>query len=141
MFSEDLAQGAQVKASETMDDTHDVSQVLNSDEEWKQGAYWCPCEGTEQAWIELILPEERTFDRVMLMEHIQSGQRIERFTLEVCGEDGRWQDIYAGTVVGYKRICCFPKVTTRRVRLNIQESRWFPTLSKISLFYSEREGV
>lgn len=139
-FSEDLAQGAQAKASETMDEAHAASQVLNSDEELEQEAYWCPREGTEQAWIELILPEDKTFDRVMLMEHIQSGQRIERFTLEVCGEDGRWQDIHAGTVVGYKRICCFPKVTARRVRLTIQESRWVPTLSKFSLFYSEREG-
>jgi alpha-L-fucosidase len=140
-FSEDLAQGAQAKASETMDGAHAASQVLNPDGERKPKAYWCPREGTEHAWIELLLPEEKTFDHVILMEHIQSGQRIERFTLEVCGEDGRWQDIYAGTVVGYKRICCFPKVTASRVRLTIQESRWCPTLSKFSLFYSEREGM
>ncbi|PZT52289.1 alpha-L-fucosidase [Paenibacillus silvae] len=138
-FSENLAAGAQAAASETMDDAHGAWMILHSGEQ--RDVYWCPPEGTEQAWIELLLPEERTFDRVMLMEHIQSGQRIERFTLEVYGRDGLWRDIYAGTVVGYKRICCFPKVTARRVRLTIQESRWYPTLSSFSLHNSKREGV
>lgn len=138
-FSENLAAGAQAAASETMDDAHGASMILHSGE--LRDVYWCPPEGTEQAWIELLLPEERTFDRVMLMEHIQSGQRIERFTLEVCEGESLWRDIYTGTVVGYKRICCFPKVTARRVRLTIRESRWYPTLSTFSLHNSERKGV
>lgn len=128
---------ALVKASETMDEQHAVSEVLRE----RRDTYWCPHEGTEQAWIELDLQEERSFDRVVLMEHIQTGQRIEHFTLESLRADGGWEEFYKGTVVGHKRICCFPQVTSRKMRLSIHESRWCPTLSGLGIYLSERGGL
>lgn len=137
IFQENLALQALAEASETMDERHIISEALME----RRDTYWCPHEGTEQAWIELDLQEEKAFDRVVLMEHIQTGQRIERFTLEARRENGDWEHIHSGTVVGYKRICCFPKVTSRRVRLTILESRWYPTLSGIGIYLSERGGA
>lgn len=128
---------ALVNASETMDEQHAASEVLTK----QRDTYWCPHEGTEQAWIELDLQEERSFDRVVLMEHIHTGQRIERFTLESQRADGGWEAFYTGTVVGYKRICCFPQVTLRNMRVTIHESRWYPTLSGIGIYLSDRGGM
>ncbi|WP_339239069.1 alpha-L-fucosidase [Paenibacillus sp. FSL R5-0517] len=137
IFQENLALQALVKASETMDEQHAASEVLTE----RRDTYWCPHEGTEQAWIELDLQEETTFDRVVLMEHIETGQRIERFTLESQRADGGWEAFYTGTVVGYKRICCFPQVTLRSMRLTIHESRWYPTLSGLGIYLSEQGGM
>ncbi|MGG4401150.1 alpha-L-fucosidase [Paenibacillus amylolyticus] len=137
IFQGNFALQALVKASETMDEQHAVSEVLTE----RRDTYWRPLEGTEQAWIELDLQEERSFDRVVLMEHIQTGQRIERFTLESQRADGGWETFYTGTVVGYKRICCFPQVTSRKMRLSIHESRWCPTLSGLGIYLSERGGL
>ena len=79
-----LAGAVEIQASETMDEQHAVSQVLTE----RRDTYWCPHEGTEQAWIELDLQEERRLTGLVLMEHIETGQRIERFTLE--SQEGRW---------------------------------------------------
>ncbi|PQP83905.1 alpha-fucosidase [Paenibacillus sp. PCH8] len=133
-FQENLALNAVAEASEMLDEQHVVSEVLTEHPD----TYWCPREETELAWVELDLQEEKAFDRVVLMEHIQSGQRIERFTLEVRRGEGAWEEIYTGSVVGYKRICCFPQVTSRRIRLTIDESRWYPTLSRLGIYLSER---
>ncbi|MBM6385392.1 MAG: alpha-L-fucosidase [Paenibacillus sp.] len=132
-FRENLALHAKAEASETMDEQHEVSQVLSE----QRDTYWCPSEGTEQAWIEVDLLTETAFDRVVLMEHIQIGQRIEHFKLEVSRPDGTWDEIYTGTVVGYKRICRFLRVRSRRVRLTIHQSRWYPTLSRLGVYLSE----
>jgi alpha-L-fucosidase len=94
-------------------------------------------EGTEQAVVEIDLNVERTFDIIVLKEHIQTGQRIEKFRLEYLHQDA-WKTLCVGTVVGYKRICQFPKVTARHVRLTIEESRWYPTLSAFEVYSSPR---
>lgn len=95
--------------------------------------YWRPHAGTEQATIEVELQEAKTFDRIVLMEHIQSGQRIERFMVS-CLIGGEWRDVYGGTVIGYKHICCFGAVTASLIRLTISESRWYPTLSSFGVY-------
>ncbi|KQO18698.1 alpha-L-fucosidase [Paenibacillus sp. Leaf72] len=134
-FAHNLAAQEQVeiRASETKDDNHAASQLLNDDSD----TFWCPREGTEQAWIELDLQEEQRFDRIVLKEHIKTGQRIERFQVEYLdGED--WKLLYEGTVVGYKRICCFEPIIARKIRLTVQQSRWCPTLSGLGVHLSKQ---
>jgi len=131
-FEKDLAEGAAAFASETMDSRHDVANILNDDGD----SFWCPHEGTEQAAIELDLGCVKKFNRVMLMEHIKSGQRVESFTLEYW-KDGCWIEFYRGTVIGYKRICCFDTIESSRLRLNITGSRWFPTISRFGIYFAD----
>lgn len=128
-FQHNLASDAHAAATETLNQDHDASRILDGNKD----TYWCPQEGTEQAAIEIDLKEERTFDTIVLKEHIQSGQRIEKLRLEYL-QGGVWQPFFACTVVGYKRICRFPKVTARHVRLMVLESRWCPTLSAFEVY-------
>jgi len=105
--------------------------VLNHD----RAQYWRPADGMERADLTLTFHRAQTFDGVVLMEHIQSGQRIEAFSLEY-DDNGAWREFFRGTVVGYKRICRFPPVSSRTVRLRILRSRWYPTISFFGIYRS-----
>jgi alpha-L-fucosidase len=132
MFSMNLAEEAKVSVSETMDETHNVNNILNEDRD----LFWCPREETELAVIEIALNGSKIFNRIVLMEHIKSGQRVESFKLEY--KDGEtWRELYDGTTIGYKRICCFDKVTSDRIRFTITNSRWYPTISYMGVYLGQ----
>ncbi|MFH0991184.1 MAG: alpha-L-fucosidase [bacterium] len=95
--------------------------------------YWTTVDTVTTAMVEFELPKEQSFDRAMLQEQIQVGQRVEKFRLEAFGEDG-WIEFARGTTIGYKRLLRFPLITTHKVRLVIEESRTNPTLSSFGLF-------
>lgn len=121
LFEENLAEGAVFKPSVTAPGYEDSE------------SYWRAPDSVEQAEIEIDLGEEKQFDTVVLGEAIEIGQRIERFTLSAL-QDGEWQEIYSGTVVGYKKIGRFDPVTARHLRLSITESRYFATLKQFELY-------
>jgi len=135
-WAHDVAKGAKATASEVREksDRFAPRNVLDG----SPRTYWCPNEGVEQAWLGLDLGRPRTFDGACLQECIRVGQRVERFALEVW-KDGRWTEVARATTIGYKRLLRFPPVTAQSVRVNILESRWCPTLSKVGL-YDSRQG-
>lgn len=133
-FAENLASQAKVYASDTLDEGHKVENVLDGD----MDTYWRPSDGNESPVIEIDLLRPVTFDRIVLCEHIRSSQRIERFTVYY-KNDGDWVECYRGTVVGYKRICCIERVEARYLRIEINESRFYPTLSEIGVYLERRE--
>jgi alpha-L-fucosidase len=135
-FKNDLAVGAKASASETMDSNHNVYNIFDG----AKGTCWCPKEGTECAVIEIDLNEVNTFDRIVLMEYIMLGQRVEEFILEYKKGD-TWNEFFIGTTIGYKRICCFEKIEARYVRVNITKSRWYPMISKLGIYQSSQEKL
>lgn len=131
-FTLNLAQTALAVASDSFNQ-YEANNILDPNPD----TFWRPREGTEAAWLEIDLNRKQTFDKIVLMEHIESsGQRVESFTLEIRGSHG-WQTLYEGTVIGYKRICRFPCVTTRYLRLRINRSRWYPTITYLGVFGSK----
>jgi alpha-L-fucosidase len=102
--------------------------------------YWSAPIGSESGEIVFDLAAPVVFDRLVLQEHIRSGQRIEAFVLDV-EEKGAWKTIVRGTTVGYKRILRFPRVTAAKVRLVIEKSRTAPTLASFGLHLSPIEGA
>lgn len=128
-FAVNLARDAMVSASESLNEAHSPLNALNR----YRDSYWRPKDGTENAEITLRFGFVQSFNKVVLMEHIASGQRIEMFLLEY--EDaGQWKPFYRGTVVGYKKICSFNTVRGAAIRLKIVHSRWYPTISHIGIF-------
>ena len=128
-FRDNLAAHATARSAETLDERHDAHHLFDGNRD----TYRCTREGVEQAAIEIDLQEEQTFDRIVLMEHLSSGQRIEQFKLDY-KEGADWKELYDGTIVGYKRICRFESVKARYVKLTITESRWYPTLSCFGVY-------
>ena len=133
-FRNNLAIHAEAQSTETLDEGHDAHHLFDGNRD----TFWCPLEGTEQAAIEIDLQKEQTFDRIVLMEHLSSGKRIERFKLEY-KEGADWKELYNGTIVGYKCMCRFESVTARYVKITITESRWYPTLSCFGVYCSEHK--
>jgi alpha-L-fucosidase len=77
--------------------------------------------GSRHAVLEADFPKPVTFDRSLIMEWLNDGQRVERYRIEAW--DGTtWKRLVEGHAIGHKRIDGFAPVTTSRVRLNILES-------------------
>ncbi len=133
-FQNNLAEGAVVEAS-GITPGNQAQNILDGDAE----TFWKPADGQEQAELVLTLPQERSFNRLVLQECIKTeGQRIERFALDVWKDD-QWKEVTNGTVVGYKNIRRFPPEKASKIRLRILESRVAPTLSFLGLY--EAPGI
>jgi len=128
-YSVNLAAGAQARASHERNDAHNARRLTDGD----PSTYWCPPEGVEQAVLELDLGSEQIFDRIVLSEYIQAGQRVERFRIERWEEE-TWKPLYEGTTIGYKHICRFAEARARKLRIVVVESRWCPTLSRFEVY-------
>lgn len=130
-FEDNLAEGAALTASNIRggDSSYAPSNVLDGD----RGTYWAVDDEVLSATLELRLKKTRLFNRVMLQEYIELGQRVEAFNVEVF-EEGEWKNLAKGTTIGYKRILRTRPACTDRVRLNITSSLACPTLSSFGLF-------
>lgn len=126
-FGTDLAAGAAAVASVEASGCQ-ADHVLDGNPD----TFWAPPEGTEQAFITLDLQRDTVFDHVVLQEYRYS-QRIEQFEVQYF-EHGEWKAAASGTVIGQKRICHFPAVSSRSIRLLINASRWQPAVSSIQVY-------
>jgi alpha-L-fucosidase len=83
--------------------------------------FWSAPAGSHHAVLEADFRRPVKFDRTLVMEWLNDGQRVEHFRIEVW--DGRnWKPVVEGHAIGHKRIDIFPPVTTSRMRLNILSS-------------------
>jgi len=126
-----LAAGAAVEASCHRDETSSSSRITDGN----PATYWCAPEGVEQAELVVDLGAVQRFNRIVLAEYIQEGQRIEQFRLECLDASGSWNRIYEGTTVGYKKICRFDETAARHIRLVVSESRLGATLSRFEVYH------
>ena len=97
--------------------------------------YWSTDDNVRSAWIEFCFSKPQTFNRVLLQEYIPLGQRVEKFHVEVEDEDGNWRTIAEETTIGYKRIVLTETVTTKKVRIVIDQSRASIVLNRVGLFW------
>jgi alpha-L-fucosidase len=136
IFSHNLAAGAEVTASHTKPGFGAENTLEDADAGTsgrKRSGYWTPEDWQETAVLEYDLGTPQTFNVILLQEHIEVGQRIERFVIEAQTPEG-WQRVAQGGTVGYKRLLRCPNTTTRRVRVRIERARFAPTLCYFGLF-------
>jgi alpha-L-fucosidase len=133
-FKTNLAGGKIAQASSARAG-HSAQHAVDGD----VATYWTPQEGGTEVTLEVNLGQPETFDRAMLKEMINTGQRGEAFELQAW--DGQqWKPFATGTTIGYKRLLKFPAQTASRVRLVIVDSRDCPTIREFGLFKaSEKE--
>ena len=132
-FKTNLTYGATAKASHIRNNNPAYSAVNVVDGDKK--TYWMADDGVTTATLELDLEQAKKFNRVVLQEFIQRGQRIEKFVVEVWDGEN-WQELTRATTVGYKRILRFDDTTAQKVRLKIMQSRLSPAISSFGLFYA-----
>ncbi|MCR5484774.1 MAG: alpha-L-fucosidase [Clostridiales bacterium] len=128
-FGEDLAQDSEMTCSGCLDGGYEASNVLLPDKD----KYWHSGTGDEKPWIMIDLGDGYDINKVVLCEHIKTGQQIEGFTLY--GEfDGKWKKLSEGTVIGHKRICRFEEVRVRRMKLVIEKTRCFASIESFQAY-------
>ena len=129
ILSVNLASGAAAKASSVRGRAFRPGMMFDGDEH----TYWAAADGVTEASFVVALPEERTFNRVLLQEYIPLGQRITKFSVDV-PEGSGWRQIASETTVGYKRIVPVPVTTAARIRIRIDGALACPTVSNFELY-------
>lgn len=94
---------------------------------------WATDDGVIQASLTIDLGEETEFNRFLVQEDIQLGQRVKKFTVEVF-IDNNWKEVASQTTIGRKRILRLPNTLASKVRLTIVDSKACPVISNIELY-------
>jgi alpha-L-fucosidase len=101
--------------------------------------FWAAPAGSHHSRLEADFLKPVTFDHALVMERLDNGQRVRKFTMEAW--DGkRWNPFFEGNAIGHKRIARFPAVTAARVRLNILSSTAEAEIREFQLFPPQDGG-
>lgn len=128
-FETNLAVNARINTSDARGDGFGPENLVDDNPE----TCWSTHDDVTEAVLMIDLGDRPTFNRLLVQEHIQTGQRVESFALEA-RDQGVWREVAQGTTIGYKRILRFDDVTARHVRLRIKQSRLSPALSVLGLY-------
>jgi len=128
-FNENLAEGSIITDNRHLDEKHAGQMALSE----YADSYWHSGDNPDGAELILDLGDEYDIDKIVLGEHIRTGQQIEKFTLYV-QLNGKWKKIAKETVIGHKRICRFKEVRARYFKLVINQARCFATISKFEAY-------
>ena len=128
-FNENLADDSIMTDNRHLDENHTGQAALSHDPE----GYWHSGDNPEGAELILDLGDDYDIDKIVLGEHIRTGQQIEKFSL-YAEIDGKWKKIFSGTIIGYKRICRFKEMRIQRFKLVIEQARCFATIAKFEAY-------
>ncbi len=129
-FATNLAQDKPTGADSVRTDSNASSAV-----DGNRATYWAAGEGVTAARLEVDLGVPVSFNTALVQEYIALGQRVEAYRIEAW--DGReWKRIAEGTTIGHKKLDRFPKVTARKVRLLVVQSRKPSLIRTFGLYHA-----
>ncbi|MEZ4964591.1 MAG: alpha-L-fucosidase [Saprospiraceae bacterium] len=138
-FQADLLKGAGVSAGNFRSKHHKFSpeNVLDNN----MDTYWATDDNVFPAELTVQLPEEREFDRILIREPVQYGQRVRKFRIEV-RRGNTWSTLYEGGTIGFGRLIRVQATKADRIRLVILEANNTVAISGIGVFKSSNgEGA
>ncbi|GIZ16093.1 alpha-L-fucosidase [Capnocytophaga catalasegens] len=129
-FQEELAHKAKVEVSSIWKNSKKFagSNVINSDE-----TYWAPSETDSTPFLTITFDTPTQFNRVVLQEFIELGQRISQYTIQV-RKAGGWHTIANGATIGYKTILRTESIETTAIRILIQKAQAVPLLRFVGVY-------
>ncbi len=130
-FKTDLAVDEKIVASNTRGNSnkYKVENVTDGDPD----TYWAADDEVVNASITLDFEEPTEFNRFLVQEYIQLGQRIKEFSLEAL-VNNEWKELASQTTIGRKRILRLPNTITTKIRLNIIDAKACPVISNIEVY-------
>ncbi len=131
IFTRNLAAGKHVSGDtwRGKSDRYSPENVTDGKEE----TYWCTDDEIKNGVLTLDIGQQQEVNLILLQEYIALGQRVKNFKVEVL-VDGDWQEVAAGTTIGYKRILHFAPVKTNKIRFTIVDSRACPLINNIEVY-------
>ena len=99
--------------------------------------FWSAPANSQSAVLEAVFPRPTSFDRTVVMEWLNGGQRVQKYDIQAW--DGRnWQILHAGTSLGHKKIDIFRRTTAERVRLRILMATDAPRIREFQIYDGTR---
>lgn len=95
--------------------------------------YYSPEQGVTTACITAKWKDRVSIGNIVIKENILCSQRVESFAVDIMTDRG-FEEVYSGTVIGYKRIIPLKKATTDCVRIRITDSRTEPTIAFLGVY-------
>jgi len=101
----------------------------------RRDTYWASDDEAVTPELVFRFSKPVTFNVVDIREFLPLGQRVEAFAIDEW-KDGKWRECAKGTSIGNRRLLRMTPVTTKHVRLRINQAAVCPALSEFGL-YSE----
>jgi alpha-L-fucosidase len=96
-------------------------------------SFWSAPVNSHSAVLEVDFPRPASFDRTVVMEWLNDGQRVEKYDIQAW--DGRnWEILHVGTSLGHKKIDIFRRTTAERVRLRILMATGAPRIREFQVY-------
>lgn len=126
-FKQNFTEGAEFTSNGCSDELHS-EKFINSGK-----SYFKSAPGNRKTVITVDMKEVRSIDKIVLAENIATGQQIEKFSLYYY-YDKKWHKIQKGTTIGRKKICLVHPMEARRIKLVIEKTREFATISEFKVY-------
>ena len=104
------------------------------------GKFWTTDDGVKKGYIALKFEKPIGFDRVVIKEHIELGQRITKHSVWI-KKGGNWEKVINSTTIGYKRIHLLPETKCKEVKIQIDESLEVPIIEFVGLYLSSPKDL
>ena len=128
IFGYNLLNEGKVTASSELSKLYSASNAAKDDD-----SFWTPSADDNKPEIIITFDKEEMFDKVVIMENIRNGQKIEEFEVFYENEKGKWKKYAEGTVVGYKKICANKPTESKRVKIVFKKYRKTPEIRMIQI--------
>jgi alpha-L-fucosidase len=124
-----LNKSVQVSSFRGKDKKYNATNLVDQNPE----TYWTTDDEITSGTIEIDLGKSQQLNFIELQEYIQLGQRVKSFTVEV-RNNNTWQQVAAGTTIGYKRILKLNAVHADAVRVSITGSKACPVIAEVGVY-------
>ena len=103
--------------------------------DWQRGSFSRNLLEESHRPVELVfaLDEAEDAGYLVLKEEIRYSQRVEAFEVFV-RDQGEWEKVYTGTVIGYKKIIPIFKENVREIRIVLNDYRVLPQISFVGVY-------
>lgn len=128
-FALNLAKDASFTASTDRGKSYTADLLHDGD----FNTYWTTPDGQLQASVEMDFGKTVSFNRLLIQEFVNLGQRVKAFSLEK-EVNGNWDKIAEGTTIGYKRILRFADTEAQKIRINFLDGKGIPVISEIGVY-------
>ncbi len=129
-FSYKVSQIGEITASSSLSEEYDVKNLFDEDE----NKTWRPAANDKEPEITITLSQKDMFDKLVMMEHIASGQHIEEYEIYLDDGSGKFKRVGKGGIVGYKRIHKITPTEVVRVKLKITSYRGQLEMQSVTMY-------
>ncbi|QQL45255.1 alpha-L-fucosidase [Sulfuriroseicoccus oceanibius] len=127
-FAVDLAQGAEVTASDSRGEGFGVGYLVDQD----GATYWSTADGRKKNQVVMEFEEPIEFDLISMREYLPLGQRVHEWSISYENEQGDWVRFAQGQSIGARKVWRGQTMSVEKLRFDFN-GPVAPALSEISI--------